>query len=73
MQDVLQVGTTCLTDSINFTVNQTGHRKYSVSESYSELYKHKGTIVIFTAHVPVFFWSSRYNFRDIELKFCNLS
>ena len=31
------------------------------------------TIVLFTPHVPVFFWSSRHNFRDIELKFCILS
>ena len=30
-------------------------------------------IVLFTPHVPVFFWSSRHNFRDIELKFCILS
>ena len=21
-------------------------------------------------HVPVFFWSNRHNFRDIDLKFC---
>ena len=27
-------------------------------------------IMVFTPHVPVFFWSSRHNFRDIEQKFC---
>ena len=27
-------------------------------------------IGLFTPHVPVFFWSSRHNLRDIELKFC---
>ena len=31
------------------------------------------TIVLFTTHVPVFFWPSRHNFRDIELIFCILS
>ena len=30
----------------------------------------KITIVVFKPHVPVFFWPSRHNFRDIELKFC---
>ena len=27
-------------------------------------------IVLFTPHVPEFFWNSRHNFTDIELKFC---
>ena len=30
-------------------------------------------IVVFTSHVPVFFWPSRHDSRDIELKFCFLS
>ena len=27
-------------------------------------------ILLFTPHVPVYFWPRRHNFRDIELKFC---
>ena len=27
------------------------------------------TIVVLTPHVPVFYWPSRHNFRDIELIF----
>ena len=30
-------------------------------------------IDVFKLHVPVFFWPSRYKFRDIELKFCIFS
>ena len=30
------------------------------------------TIVVFTPHVPVYFWNNRHNFGDIELKFCIL-
>ena len=30
-------------------------------------------IIVFTPHVPVFFWPSSHNFRDIELKFCVFS
>ena len=29
-------------------------------------------IVVFTPHVPVYFWLNRHNFGDIELKFCIL-
>ena len=31
------------------------------------------TIGLFTTHFPVFFWPLRYNFRDIELKYCIFS
>ena len=30
-------------------------------------------LVVLPPHVPVFFWPSRHNFRDIELKFCIFS
>ena len=30
------------------------------------------TIVLFTPHVPVFFWPNKHKFGDIELKFCIL-
>ena len=29
-------------------------------------------IVVFTPHVPVYFWPNRHNLGDIELKFCIL-
>ena len=29
-------------------------------------------IVVFTLHVPVYFWLNRHNFGDTELKFCIL-
>ena len=34
---------------------------------------YKTIIVLFTPHVPVFFWPSRHHFRIIELKFCIFS
>ena len=30
------------------------------------------TIVVFTPHVPMYFWLNRHNFKDIKLKFCIL-
>ena len=36
-------------------------------------FPHEAAIVLFTPHVPVCFWPSRHNFRDIELKFGILS
>ena len=30
-------------------------------------------IGLFTTRVPVFFWPSSHNYRDIELKFCLFS
>ena len=29
--------------------------------------------VVFTTHVPMFFWPNRHTFSDIELKLCILS
>ena len=33
-------------------------------------YAKTATIVVFTPHVPVYFWPNRHNVGDIELKFC---
>ena len=37
------------------------------------LLKLREPIMVFTPHVPVFFWPNSHNFRDIELKFCMFS